>query len=131
MSVRTSLSVLTLALGIPRDELQDDPQLGSRRQQQISIAAKRLAAARMIQFDPNSGYLNVTELGNIAAKYYIRHTSVEIFNKEFRPNMAEADVLVLLSKSTEVRQPTSCCTISLTPIDITVRPGSSQGERDR
>lgn len=101
MSVRTS--VLTLALGISRDELQDDPQLGNRRQQQITIAAKRLAAARMIQFDPSSGYLNVTELGNIAAKYYIRHTSVEIFNKEFRPDMAEADVLVLLSKSTEVR----------------------------
>lgn len=89
-------------LGISRDEINDDPQLMNRRQDWITIAARRLAKAEMIQFDPSTGRLSILELGNIAAKYYIRLASIEIFNREFRPNMHEADVLVLLSKSTEV-----------------------------
>jgi antiviral helicase SLH1 len=56
----------------------------------------------MIIYDRNSGTFTITELGRIAAKYYIRYTSIEIFNKEFRPKMTEADVLAMLSMSTEV-----------------------------
>ncbi|KAG9014090.1 hypothetical protein FRB90_005597 [Tulasnella sp. 427] len=93
-----------LVYGIPRDELSNDPQLRNRREEWVVTAAKRLAVANMIQFDPINGHLNITELGNIAAKYYIRLASIEIFNQEFRSNMAEADVLVLLSKSTEFNQ---------------------------
>jgi antiviral helicase SLH1 len=53
-------------------------------------------------FDQTSGSFTITDLGRIAAKYYIRHSSIEIFNKEFRPKMTEADVLGMLSMSTEV-----------------------------
>jgi antiviral helicase SLH1 len=56
----------------------------------------------MIIYDRNSGTFTITELGRIAAKYYIRYSSIEIFNKEFRPKMTEADVLAMLSMSTEV-----------------------------
>lgn len=56
----------------------------------------------MIIFDRQSGAFTITDLGRIAAKYYIRYTSIEIFNKEFRPKMTEADVLAMLSMSTEV-----------------------------
>ena len=56
----------------------------------------------MIVFDRTTGVFNITDLGRIAAKYYVRHASVEIFNKEFRPKMTEADVLRMLSMSTEV-----------------------------
>lgn len=56
----------------------------------------------MIAFDRQSGAFVITDLGRIAAKYYIRHASIEIFNKEFRPGMTEADALVILCQSTEV-----------------------------
>lgn len=56
----------------------------------------------MIVFDRTTGIFTITDLGRIAAKYYIRHTSIEIFNKEFRPKMSEADVLKMLCMSTEV-----------------------------
>jgi replicative superfamily II helicase len=56
----------------------------------------------MITFDQASGAFTITDLGRIAAKYYIRHSSIEIFNKEFKPKMTEADVLAMLSMSTEV-----------------------------
>lgn len=57
----------------------------------------------MIVFDRQRGTFMTTSLGRIAAKYYIRHASIEIFNEKFHPTMSEADVLLMLSKSAEVR----------------------------
>jgi antiviral helicase SLH1 len=85
------------------EEPGDDPQLGNKRHQLVTAAARKLADARMIMFNEITGSLIITDLGRIAAKYYIRTASIEIFNKEFRPVMSEADVLGLLSMSTEVR----------------------------
>lgn len=59
----------------------------------------------MILFDEPKGAFTITDLGRIAAKYYVRHESMEIFNNEFRPRMSEADVLRMLSMSTEVCRP--------------------------
>ncbi|KIY46613.1 Sec63-domain-containing protein [Fistulina hepatica ATCC 64428] len=90
--------------GIPYEELADDPQLGSKRHQLITASAEKLADACMIIFDRRSGKLAVTDLGRIAARYYIRHASIEIFNQTMRPKMSEADVLAMLSMSTEFAQ---------------------------
>ncbi|KAJ7283771.1 Sec63-domain-containing protein [Mycena rebaudengoi] len=90
--------------GISRDATGDDPQLGNKRLELITFAAQKLANAGMIIFDRQSGDFTATDLGRIAAKYYIRHTSIEIFNKEFRQKMSEADVLGMLSMSTEFDQ---------------------------
>lgn len=56
----------------------------------------------MIAFEPDTGNFIITDLGRIAAKYYIRYKSIEIFNKVFKPKMTEADVLGMLCSSTEV-----------------------------
>ncbi|KAK7061615.1 putative helicase mug81 [Favolaschia claudopus] len=88
--------------GISRDT--DDLQLGSKRYDLITAAAGKLADAGMIIFDRSSGDFTITDLGRIAAKYYIRYASIEIFNKEFRQKMSEADVLGMLSMSTEFDQ---------------------------
>jgi len=88
--------------GISRDAPADDPQLGSKRSELVTLAARTLVEARMIMFDQTSGAFTITDLGRIAAKYYIRHSSIEIFNEKFRPKMTEADVLAMLSMSTEV-----------------------------
>ncbi|KAJ7179176.1 Sec63 Brl domain-containing protein [Mycena filopes] len=90
--------------GISRDATGDDPQLGSKRNELITAAGQTLANAGMIIFDRLTGDLTITDLGRIAAKYYIRYTSIEIFNKEFRQRMSEADVLGMLSMSTEFDQ---------------------------
>lgn len=88
--------------GIARDASGDDPQLGNKRHDLVTAAAQKLADARMIAFDRNTGAFTISDLGRIAAKYYIRYTSIETFNKEFRPKMSEADVLGMLCMSTEV-----------------------------
>lgn len=94
--------------GLTREEVSQDPQVASKRNQLVTQAASRLAEARMIVFDRETGDLTITDLGRIAAKYYIRHASIEIFQKEFRPKMTEADVLKLLSMSTEVCRVAMC-----------------------
>lgn len=58
----------------------------------------------MITFIPNTGALSITDLGRIAAKYYIRQSSIETFNAHLKPTMTEADVLGVLSMSSEVCQ---------------------------
>jgi antiviral helicase SLH1 len=88
--------------GMPRDIVIDDPHLGAKRTELIVTAARKLADAGMIVFDQPTGAFTITDLGRIAARYYVRHSSVEIFNKLFRPKMSEADVLAMLSESTEV-----------------------------
>jgi antiviral helicase SLH1 len=93
---------LWVSTGISRDTSADDPQLGNKRNELVSIAARKLAQAHMIVFNPSDGSLTSNDLGRIAAKYYIRRTSIELFNKEFRPKMTEADVLAMLSMSMEV-----------------------------
>lgn len=88
----------------------------------------------MITYDRQHGNFQITDLGRIAAKYYIRHTSIEIFNEEFRPKMSEADVLAMLSMSTEVHphHPSSLF-LSFFPgtyIRCIVRPASNKGKRN-
>ena len=87
--------------GLGWEELQDDPLLGSRRRELIITASKALHKAQMIVFDDRTGYLTPKDLGRTAAGYYIRSATIEVFNNMMKPRMTEADVLDMISKSTE------------------------------
>jgi antiviral helicase SLH1 len=87
---------------MPRDHVLEDPQLGQKRNSLVTSAARKLADAGMISYTPKTGTFSTTNLGRIAARYYIKYASIEVFNREFKPKMTEADVLAMLSMSTEV-----------------------------
>ncbi|KAF9646774.1 Sec63-domain-containing protein [Thelephora ganbajun] len=91
-----------MAYGMLRDDVAEDPRLGAKRNQLVTNAVRRLVEARMVNWNRSTGALQTTDLGGIAAKYYIRLASIEVFNQRFRPRMSEADVLKMLSYSTEV-----------------------------
>lgn len=93
-----------LAYGMSHDEILDDPHIGAKRLVLINLAAKTLVACKMLEVDTKSGRLGITELGRIAARYYIPWRTVEIFNEKLRPNMTEADVLSVLSLATDFEQ---------------------------
>ncbi|KAI0303873.1 Sec63 Brl domain-containing protein [Russula brevipes] len=93
-----------LIYGMSYDDLRDDPSLNNKRHQLVLAAARSLVEARMIDHDRNNGSFTVTDLGRIAAKYYIHHKSIEIFNKIFGAHMTEEDVLAMVSLSTEFDQ---------------------------
>ncbi|KAL0949691.1 hypothetical protein HGRIS_009728 [Hohenbuehelia grisea] len=90
--------------GIPWEAPVDDPQLGSKRAEYVKAAVNKLVNAGMMTIEPQTDAYVITDLGRIAAKFYIRHASIEIFNEKFRPKMTEADVLDMLCKSTEFDQ---------------------------
>ncbi|CUA70241.1 hypothetical protein RSOLAG22IIIB_00592 [Rhizoctonia solani] len=90
--------------GITREMIQDDPQLVQRRMELVTSAAKKLDNCGMIKFDTRTETLAIADLGLIAAKYYIRYASIEVYNEMFKPKMSESDLLVMLSKSTEFSQ---------------------------
>ncbi|KAI8920167.1 Sec63 Brl domain-containing protein [Powellomyces hirtus] len=87
--------------GLNWSEVQEDPTLAKRRRDLIESAAKVLSKAQMIQFDETLGYLVPKDLGRTSSSFYIQTASVEIFNAMMRPRMTEADVLGMLSMSTE------------------------------
>jgi replicative superfamily II helicase len=93
-----------MVYGVSVAEVEEDPSLGSKRHLLITTAARRLAEANMIVFDQDLGTLVPTDLGRIASKYYLRHASIEIFNKTFRPKLTEADILGVISSSVEFSQ---------------------------
>ena len=97
-----SLNLIQFHSGMLRDDVANDPRLGAKRNQLVTNAVRRLVEARMVNWNKSTGGLQTTDLGRIAAKYYIRLASIEIFNQRFRPRMSEADVLTMLSYSTEV-----------------------------
>ncbi|KAI8820753.1 Sec63 Brl domain-containing protein [Fimicolochytrium jonesii] len=87
--------------GLNWAEVQEDPTLGKRRRDLINNAAKTLAKTQMINYDERNGYLTPKDLGRTASSFYIQTASIEIFNSMMRPRMTEADVLSMLSMSTE------------------------------
>lgn len=90
-------------IGMPHAVPLDDKHLVSKRGELVAECARRLASAGMITFLKDTGELSITDLGRIAADYYISTKSIELFNQTFRAVMSEADMLAMLSESTEVR----------------------------
>lgn len=87
--------------GIDWKEIQEDPLLTIRRRNMIVDAARRLHLLQMIVFDENSGAFNTKDLGRIASDFYLLNNSVEIFNQMLNPIATEADVLGMISMSSE------------------------------
>lgn len=87
--------------GLDWEILSSDPLLAGRRSELLSIAANKLHKAQMIVYDHRTGYLTAKDLGRIASNYYIDYNTIETINSMMRAQMTEADVLAMLSKSTE------------------------------
>lgn len=89
------------AYGIDWRELQEDPMLNARRREMITTAARRLHELQMIVFDEESEAFTTKDLGRIASDFYLLNNSVEIFNQMANPVATEADVLSMISMSSE------------------------------
>lgn len=87
--------------GIDWKELQEDPMLLLRRRQLIIDAARRLHQLQMIVFDENAGAFTAKDLGRTASDFYLLHNSIEIFNHMLNPQATEADILAMISMSSE------------------------------
>ncbi|EMG46561.1 SLH1 RQC trigger complex helicase SLH1 [Candida maltosa Xu316] len=89
------------AYGIDWKELQEDPSLTNKRRDMIISCARRLHHLQMIIFDENSEAFTPKDLGRIASDFYLLSNSVEIFNQMVNPLATEADILSMISMSSE------------------------------
>ena len=62
----------------------------------VSDAARELEKSKMARFDEKSGNLYVTELGRVASHFYIKHSSIVIYNDLLKRHMSEAEVRLRL-----------------------------------
>lgn len=58
----------------------------------MSDAARELEKSKMARFDEKSGNLYVTELGRVASHFYIKHSSIVMYNDLLKRHMSEAEV---------------------------------------
>jgi pre-mRNA-splicing helicase BRR2 len=87
--------------GISDKAAKDDPMLKLRRMDLAHTAACMLERSHLIRYDRRSGALQTTPLGRIASQYYISHTSMALYSRHLRPNMADIDLLRLFAMSGE------------------------------
>jgi len=90
-----------LTYGISWEEVSMDSGLDGVRRKLIATAAHELERCKMARYDEKSGNLYVTELGRVASHFYINHSTITTYNELLKPHMSEADVLSLISKSSE------------------------------
>lgn len=90
--------------GLLYKDAQNDPMLERFREGLIVKAAEALDKAHMVRYDHTTGYLHSTDLGRIASQYYIKYDTVEVFNEFLRQVMNEADILAIISQSSEFKQ---------------------------
>lgn len=89
------------AYGIDWRELAQDPLLVQRRRNMIIDAARKLHKLQMIVFDERSSGLIPKDIGRISSDFYLLNESVEVFNEMITSQASEADVLSIISMSSE------------------------------
>ena len=93
-----------LAYDISHEDVYTDPQLENKRYELIRSASEILDSCMMIRYDRRSGNLSVTNLGRIASHYYIKHDTIEAFNRMLSPHLSDPDALHVLCSSAEFDQ---------------------------
>jgi pre-mRNA-splicing helicase BRR2 len=82
-------------------EITKDPLLVQRRADLVHTAAMLLSKAGMIKYDKRTGTLQANAIGKVASHYYIKHTSMSIYNENLKPHMNIIDVFRLFALSKE------------------------------
>lgn len=89
------------AYGIDWQELAQDPLLVQKRRNMIIDAARKLHKLQMIVFDERSSGFIPKDIGRISSDFYLLNESVEVFNQMITSQATEADVLSIISMSSE------------------------------
>lgn len=84
-------------------EYSDDKDLHRKCAEVVHAASKQLAAAKLIKYDVASGSLSQTDLGRVAAFYYISCDSMQRYNDALRADLNIIDLFRIFAQSTEFR----------------------------
>jgi len=91
------------AYGITNEDFQTDPSLEKKRRELVNDAAQCLNKARLIRIDYSKNY-NPTDLGRVAARFYVDWETAELFSKGPVPGMSDDKLLALFGQASEFNQ---------------------------
>eukprot|EP00930_Biecheleria_cincta_P022697 TRINITY_DN16541_c0_g2_i1.p1 TRINITY_DN16541_c0_g2~~TRINITY_DN16541_c0_g2_i1.p1 ORF type:complete len:2306 (+),score=474.18 TRINITY_DN16541_c0_g2_i1:62-6919(+) len=89
--------------GITQQDFDTDPTLEKKRREFANEAAQKLCGARLIRIDNNKNY-NSTDLGRVAARFYVDWETAELFSKGTIKGMSDDRILALFGKAHEFQQ---------------------------
>lgn len=81
----------------------DDTSLYWKRVDLVHSALVLLQNHKLVSYDAQTGTITPTELGKVAAHFYIGYTTVGAYNTRLKPWMAEIDVLKIFAGSGEFK----------------------------
>ncbi|EEQ38863.1 hypothetical protein CLUG_02989 [Clavispora lusitaniae ATCC 42720] len=84
-------------------EYAGDTALERKRADLAHSALVLLAQHRLVDYDPQTGKTAATELGRIAANFYISYTTAAAYHSALRPWMSEIDLLGVFARADEFR----------------------------
>eukprot|EP00931_Biecheleriopsis_adriatica_P074347 TRINITY_DN48427_c0_g1_i1.p1 TRINITY_DN48427_c0_g1~~TRINITY_DN48427_c0_g1_i1.p1 ORF type:complete len:2277 (-),score=572.30 TRINITY_DN48427_c0_g1_i1:97-6843(-) len=89
--------------GITQQDFDTDPTLEKKRREFSNEAAQKLFNARLIRIDNNKNY-SATDLGRVAARFYVDWETAESFSKGLVKGMSDDRILALFGKAHEFSQ---------------------------
>ncbi|KAI9164452.1 Pre-mRNA-splicing helicase BRR2 [Blastocladiella emersonii ATCC 22665] len=89
--------------GIPIGEVEADPSLLQRRTDMVHSALALLEKNFMVKYDRRTGKVASTELGRIAAHYYIAFPSMALYHQQLRPQSTLIDLFRVFALSSEFK----------------------------
>lgn len=89
--------------GIATEERNADPTLERRRAELIHAAAGELHRYGLIKYNQKSGEIGGTELGKVAADFYVSHQSMAFYLDRMSPSTTDIDLFRIFSGSSEFR----------------------------
>ncbi|EOD12464.1 hypothetical protein EMIHUDRAFT_422149 [Emiliania huxleyi CCMP1516] len=76
-----------------------DPLLEQRRIDMVHSAATQLDKTALIKYERKSGQFQPTDLGRVAAYYYVGASTISVYNEHLKPTLSDIELLRLFSLS--------------------------------
>jgi activating signal cointegrator complex subunit 3 len=89
--------------GITEFALRADPSLKDKRRELILAVASRLNEAKLIRVDASDNFQS-TDLGRVAARFYVDWETSQLFLSRLRSSMMDAEILELFGLAKEFTQ---------------------------
>ena len=87
--------------GASEADREGDPLLEQRRIDLVHTAATLLDKTQLVRYERKSGQLQATDLGRVAAYYYVTHQTVSVYNEHLKPTLTDIELLRLFALSTD------------------------------
>jgi pre-mRNA-splicing helicase BRR2 len=89
--------------GIPAEDMESDPMLERRRMELMHAACTLLDRGGLLRYDRRSGQVLGTDLGRVAADFYVGFQTMSVYSQHLKPTLTDIDLLRVFALSVEFK----------------------------